>query len=99
MTGAEKETLIALVEQGPLWDGDVPSKAGRDALIAQGLAVRVVVKGDDGWQAATYAGRDAYKALYPGPDGAADTIKEAKVNRLTRRAITRASIDDTRGKT
>lgn len=35
MTGAEKDTLIALVEQGPLWDGDVPSKVGRDALIAQ----------------------------------------------------------------
>lgn len=29
MTGAEKDTLIALVEQGPLWDGDVPSKTGR----------------------------------------------------------------------
>lgn len=91
MTGAEKDTLIALVEQGPLWDGDVPSKTGRDALIAQGLAVRVVVNGEDGWQAATYAGRDAYKALYPGPDGAADTIKEAKVNRTMRRAIKSAS--------
>ena len=63
MTGAEKDTLIALVEQGPLWDGDVPSKTGRDSLLARGLAVRVVVKGEDGWQAATYAGRDAYKAL------------------------------------
>ncbi len=91
LTGAEKDTLIALVEQGPLWDGDVPSKTGRDALMAQGLAVRVVVKGEDGWQAATYAGRDAYKALYPGPDGPADTIREAKVNRLTRRAINSAS--------
>jgi len=91
LAGAEKDTLIALVEQGPLWDGDVPSKAGRDALIAQGLAVRVVVKGEDGWQAATYAGRDAYKALYPGPDGAADTIKEAKVNRTMHRAIASAS--------
>lgn len=91
MTGAEKDTLIALVEQGPLWDGDVSSKSGRDALIAQGLAVRVVVKGEDGWQAATYAGRDAYKALYPGPDGAADTIKEAKVNRTMHRAINSAS--------
>ena len=90
MTGAEKDTLIALVEQGPLWDGDVPSKRGRDALVERGLAVRVVVKGEDGWQAATYAGRDAYKALYPGPDGAADTMAEAKVNRTTQRAIARA---------
>ena len=91
MRGAELDTLIALVEHGPLWDGDVPSKAGRDALIAQGLAVRVVVKGEDGWQAATYAGRDAYKAHFSGPDGQADTIKEAKVNLLTRRAITSAA--------
>lgn len=91
MTGAEIDTLIALVEQGPLWDGDVPSKAGRDALIAAGLAVRVVVKGEDGWQAATYVGRDVYKTLFPGPDGPADTIKEAKVNRTVRRAINSAS--------
>lgn len=91
MTGAEKETLIALVESGPLWDGDVPSKTGRDSLLRQGLAVRVVVKGEDGWQAATYAGRDAYKALYSGPDGPANTINEAKVNRTMRRAINSAS--------
>lgn len=91
MTGAEIDTLIALVEQGPLWDGDVPSKAARDALIAAGLAVRVVVKGEDGWQATTYVGRDAYKTLFPGPDGPADTIKEAKVNRTVRRAINSAS--------
>ncbi len=73
MTGSEIDTLVALVECGPLWDGDLPSKTGRDALIAQGLAVRVVVKGEDGWQAATYAGRDAYRALFPGPDGPAET--------------------------
>jgi hypothetical protein len=91
MSGAEIDTLIALVECGPLWDGDVPSKAGRDSLIAQGLAVRVVVKGEDGWQAATYAGRDAYKALYPGPDSQADTINEAKINRAMKRAINSAS--------
>ena len=90
LTGAEKDTLIALVEQGPLWDGDVPSKQGRDSLVQRGLAARVVVKGEDGWQAATYAGRDAYKALYPGPDGPADTINEAKANRTTRRAINSA---------
>jgi hypothetical protein len=90
MTGAEKDTLIALVEAGPLWDGDVPSKAGRDALIAKGLAVRVVVKGQDGWQAATYQGRDAYRALYPGPDGPADTMPEARANRMLHATINRA---------
>lgn len=87
MRGAERDTLIALVEQGPLWDGDLPSKTGRDSLIERGLAVQVIVKGCDGWQAATYAGRDAYKNLYPGPDGPANTIKEAKANRIMRRTI------------
>ncbi len=91
LTAAEKDTLIALVERGPLWDGDVPSKQGRDSLVRRGLAAKVIVKGEDGWQAATYAGRDAYKALYPGPDGPADTIKEAKVNRATQRTIRNAS--------
>lgn len=91
MTGAEKDTLIALVEQGPLWDGDVPSKSGRDALIAQGLASCVIVRGEDGHTAATYPGRDAYKAMFPGPDGPADTIAEAKVNRTMNRAIRSAS--------
>lgn len=81
------DTLVALVERGPLWDGDLPSKVGRDSLIEAGLAVRVVVRGEDGWQAATYAGRDAYKAAYPGPDGASDTLREARANRLTRLTI------------
>jgi len=94
MTGAERDTLIALVEQGPLWDGDVPSKCGRDGLLDKGFAVRIVVLGEDGWQAATCAGRDAYKALYPGPDGAADTVTEARINRLTRRAIDSAARTD-----
>lgn len=59
LNGAEAETLTALVEQGPLWDGDLPSKSGRDGLLQKGYAVRIVVKGQDGYQAATYAGRDA----------------------------------------
>lgn len=91
MTGAEKETLIALVERGPLWDGDVPSKSGRDALIDRGLAARIVVRGEDGWQAATYAGRDAYTALYPGPDGPADTMAEARANRTATNVMKRTA--------
>lgn len=91
MTGAEIDTLIALVEHGPLWAGDVPSKAGRDTLVSRGLAAYVVVKGEDGYAAATYAGRDAYTAMYPGPDGPADTISEAKINRRNKRAIANAS--------
>lgn len=90
LTGAELDTLVALVEHGPLWDGDVPSKAGRDDLIARRLAVRVVFKGQDGYTAATYAGRDAYMAQFGSAvddNGTADTISEATANRLARRAI------------
>ncbi|MBP6564346.1 MAG: hypothetical protein KA200_01910 [Burkholderiales bacterium] len=91
LTGAEFDTLHGLVLNGPLWDGDVPSKSGRDSLIERGLAVRVVVRGEDGYTAATYAGRDAWKAQWPDPDGApAGTMREANLNRLTRRAIDRA---------
>lgn len=81
LTGGEKDTLVALVESGPLWDGDVPSKVGRDSLLQKDLAIRVVVKGEDGWQAATYKGRNIYMTLFPGPDGPASTINEAKNNR------------------
>lgn len=77
MGAAERDTLIALIEQGPCWDGDVPSKAGRDALIANGLAIRCVSVGSDGYTAATYKGRDAYKALFPG----SSTIAEAMIRR------------------
>lgn len=81
-SSAEVDTLVALVEEGPLWDGDVPSKTGRDALIVRGEAVRIMVKGNEGYTAATYAGREAYKALFgPTPGVAADTTHEATVNR------------------
>lgn len=88
MTGAEIETLVALVEHGPLWDGDVPSKTGRDDLIGKGLAVRVLVKGEDGYTAATYRGRDAYKEHFgTSLGGVADTVAEAKANRIARAAM------------
>lgn len=90
LSGTEVDTLVALVERGPLWDGDVPSKSGRDDLVERGYAVRVIVKGEDGWQAATYAGRDAYKDHFPCADGPADTIKEAHANRIALRTINSA---------
>ena len=78
LSAAELDTLIGLVEFGPLWDGDVPSKAGRDSLIKMGFAVRIVLRGEDGYTAATYSGRDVYKERY----GPADTIRQAMGNRL-----------------
>lgn len=82
------DTLVALVERGPLWDGDVPSKVERDNLVAGGLAQRVVVKGEDGYTAATYAGRDFYKAHFgTALGGQADTIAEARANRIAKQAV------------
>jgi len=92
MTGAEIDCLVALVEKGPLWDGDVPSKRGRDSLIDNGLAVRAIVSGADGYTAATYAGRDAYKCHFgTALGGDAGTIDEAKANRQALRAIAKAT--------
>lgn len=84
-TGAMLDSLIGMVERGPLEDGDVPSKAGRDELIRLGLAVRVVVKGEDGYTGATYAGRDAYTRLH-----GADTVREAMDARKRAREEARA---------
>lgn len=94
MNSAERDTLVALVEHGPLWDGDIPSKSGRDVLIDCGLAVRVVVKMEDGYTAATYAGRDAYKLLFGSAlGGLADTMAEARANRIAARTISSAQKD------
>jgi len=88
MNGAEIDSLVALVERGPVWDGDIPSKSGRDSLIEKGLASRVIVEGRDGYTAATYKGRDAYKDYFgTALGGTADTIAEARANRLARAAI------------
>ena len=75
-TGGELDTLIALVEHGPVFDGDVPSKTGRDTLLRMGFAVKTVVKGESGYQVVTQKGLDAYLRRYN-----ADTIEEARTNR------------------
>lgn len=92
MTGAELDTLISLIERGPLEDGDVPSKCGRDSLIEKGLAVRIVVQLQDARTAATYKGRDAYCEYFgTAMGGKADTMREAKAMREAMRSIRNAS--------
>jgi hypothetical protein len=87
-TGAEIDTLVALIECGPISHGYEPSKSARDSLIERGLAVSIINKLEDGWTAATLAGRDAYKAHFgTALDGKADTLREAYAARLARRAI------------
>lgn len=84
-TGAQLDTLIAIVERGPLDSGDIPSKMGRDDLVVMGLAARVMAQGREGYTAATYAGGLAYKEYFGG-----ETIEEAKANRKARSTIRRA---------
>src|ERR1700737_4079890 len=81
--GALLDTLVALVEQGPLWDGNVPSKIGRDEMIALGLGFRTLVNGEDGFTAPTYKARDLYCYYF----GKSNFVAEAKAFRLAKRAI------------
>ena len=50
------DTLRALFKSGPLFDGDLPSKAERDWLVENGYCEKVVVKGEDGYNACTHKG-------------------------------------------
>lgn len=50
------EPLYQLAERGPVFDGDVISKSARDCLLDIGACSKVWVKGEDGFNAATYFG-------------------------------------------
>ena len=63
MSSGERETIKAAFNHGPLYDGDVPSKSSRDTLVKDGFIAKVVVRGEDGFNACTYKGRWAYRIL------------------------------------
>jgi hypothetical protein len=63
LSSAARSTLTAMCECGPLDDGDVPSKAGRDELLEVAMAAKVVVKGVEGYNAATQKGCWALKLV------------------------------------
>ena len=56
-----QETLRQLVQHGPIWDGDIVSKASRDDLFRLGLAARACVKGEQGYAVANHRGWDVWK--------------------------------------
>jgi hypothetical protein len=62
-SSAAREVLKVLYQVGPLWDGNVPSKSGRDELLSMGLIDKICMRGEDGYQACNYRGRDVMKAL------------------------------------
>ena len=66
LDNGEKDTLKAACKIGPLFDGDIPSKQARDSLVEKGLMAKVVVKGEQGYNAATYKGAWIFKLLEAG---------------------------------
>lgn len=54
LSASAADVLRCLFFHGPTWDGNVPSKSGRDELVSMGLAAR-----SHGWQWLTRAGIDA----------------------------------------
>jgi len=52
------EQLYQLHSRGPCWDGDVISKVDRDMLLRIGACAKVCVKGEQGFNACTYFGRE-----------------------------------------
>ena len=77
LTGAEIDTLVALVERGPLRAGGLPSKVGRDGLLALGFAAEVVIDKDYWFYAATPKGLEWYLARYK-----ATNIRDARDTRI-----------------
>ena len=66
MGTAERECIRAAYRNGPLFDGDVPSKRGRDLLLDKGYIAKVVVRGEDGYNACTHKGAWAHRLLESG---------------------------------
>lgn len=63
MDGRHLETLDLCHRQGPIWDGDLPSKGIRSDLASVGAIKGVSVKGEQGYNACTYLGYQYLKAL------------------------------------
>lgn len=92
LTPLEVDTLTALVENGPLWAGDLPDDRSASSLIGRGMATRTLVKMEEGYTAVTPRGRDAYCRIFgTSLGGAADSVAEAYANRLAQAATARAA--------
>lgn len=66
MDSGMRDCIRATFLNGPLDDGDVPSKSGRDTLLTSGYISKVVVKGEEGFNALTYKGARAYRLIKAG---------------------------------
>jgi hypothetical protein len=61
LSPGQREVLRQLLFQGPVWDGNIISKADRDDLISSGLATRCCFMGEQGYTAATYIAFSVHK--------------------------------------
>jgi hypothetical protein len=61
LDSGQREVLRQLLFQGPVWDGNVPSKRARDDLLDYGLATRCCFMGEQGYTAATYTAYSVFK--------------------------------------
>lgn len=68
LNGGQKEVLRQLLFNGPVWDGDICSKAARGDLFDWSLAVRCCFKGEQGYTAAAYRAYTIWKAGNPEPE-------------------------------
>lgn len=66
MNGGERDCIRATYRNGPLFDGDIPSKVGRNSLLENDYLAKVVVKGEDGYNACTHKGAWAHRLLEAG---------------------------------
>lgn len=57
------DTLVALIENGPVDDGNIPSKLGRNVLIQHGYASYVIINRKEAGAVATYKGALLYRQL------------------------------------
>ena len=63
MGGAHREVLAQLVQDGPVWDGDIITKGALEDLIAWGLATEICVKGAQGYTGANGRGLTVFQAV------------------------------------
>ena len=64
LTGAELDTLVSIVENGPLSIGDLPSKVGMAGLLELGFIAEVVMNQNYWYYAATPKGLARYLYEY-----------------------------------
>lgn len=73
MSGAMIDTLVALVERGPVYIGNIPSKTGLIDLIEAKLALA-----DAAYTAATKLGREVYVAIWGDGSGVIEQAVAAR---------------------